>query len=133
MKKTILLFLASIFFYNCDPVASMEANIENLTSEQLTIEFLGAEEASLNKTLSIAPNEIKLFQEGFDVGSTFLEPYLEEYDSVVVKNQANDVLKVLKPTDTGRNIYNIKEYWMGSEPSKRFFKYEYEITEQDIN
>jgi len=51
---------------------------------------------------------------------------------VVVKNQAEDILKVYKPSDIGKNIYNIKDYWQGSEPSKRFFKYEYEIENQDI-
>ena len=126
MKKLIIVILPAIILLSCDPVSDMEANIENLTSQNLTIEFISADE-SLNKNLQLAPAEIKLFQEGFDIGSTFLEPSLVEYDSVVVKNQSEDILKVYKPSETGKNIYNIKDYWQGSEPSKRFFKYEYEI------
>ena len=131
MKKLLLVILTGILFSSCDPVAIMEANIENLTSESLTIEFV-AFDVSSNKILKIQPNETQLFQEGFDVGGLFLEPSLIEYDSVVIKNQADNILKVFKPNDTGRNIYNIDEYWIASEPSKRFFKYKYELNESDI-
>lgn len=130
MKKLIVLTLTIILF-SCDPVSDMEANIENLTSENLTIEFVSFDVSS-SKIIQIAPNEIKLFQEGFDIGSTFLEPSLVEYDSVVIKNQMEEVLKVYKPNDANKNIYNIDDYWIASEPSKRFFKYEFEINDQDI-
>ncbi|MEM6892406.1 MAG: hypothetical protein AAF554_01870 [Bacteroidota bacterium] len=126
MGATLLFFLSS-----CDPVSDMEANIENLTTQTLTVEFVSSI-ADLSKTLEIKPNEIELFQEGFDVGGTFLEPSLVEYDSVVVMDQQQQVLRVYKENDNGKNIYNVTEYWMGSEPSKRFFKYEYEINTQDI-
>ena len=131
MKKLIVIILPASMLLSCDPVSDMEANIENLTSETLSIEFISADE-SLNINLQIAPEEIKLFQESFDIGSTFLEPSLVEYDSVVVKNQAEEILKVYKANDTGKNIYNIKDSWQSSEPSKRFFKYEYEIESGDI-
>ena len=131
MKKLIPIILYVFTLLSCDPVSDMEANVENLTSENLTIEFISSE-VSLNKTLKIAPNEIKLFQEGFDIGSTYLEPSLVDYDSVVVRNQALDILKIYKENDSGKNIYNINDYWQGTEPSKRFFKYEYEIENQDI-
>lgn len=130
MKKLIVLTLTIILF-SCDPVSDMEANIENLTSENLTIEFVSFDVSS-SKIIQIAPNEIKLFQEGFDIGSTFLEPSLVEYDSVVIKNQMEEVLKVYKPNDANKNIYDIDDYWIASEPSKRFFKYEFEINDQDI-
>ena len=131
MKKLILIILPVFALLSCDPVSDMEANIENLSSQTLIIEFISSDE-SFNKTLQIAPEEIKLFQEGFDIGSTYLEPSLVEYDSVVVKNQAEDILKIYKPNDTGKNIYNINDYWQGTEPSKRFFKYEYEVESGDI-
>lgn len=131
MKNVYLILLAVLMLSSCDPVSDMEANIENLTSENLTIEFISSE-VSLNKTLQIAPNEIKLFQEGFDIGSTYLEPSLIDYDSVVVKDQAQEILKIYKANEAGKNIYNISAYWQGSEPSKRFFKYEYEIEPSEI-
>lgn len=116
---------------SCDPVSDMEATIENLTSKNLTIEFISFDVNS-SKILQIAPNEIQLFQESFNIGSTFLEPSLVEYDSVVIKNQLKEVLKVYKPNGANRNIYNIESYWIASEPSKRFFKYEFVINEEDI-
>ena len=131
MKKLFLVTLTGVLFSSCDPTSIMEANIENLTSQSLKIEFVSFD-ANSNKILEIDPNEIQLFQEGFDIGNDFLEPSLVEYDSVVIKNQANNILKVFKPNDTGKNIYNIDEYWIGSEPSKRFFKYKYELTDADI-
>jgi hypothetical protein len=109
----------------------MEANIQNLTNQDLTIEFVSLDQ-DLSKSLVIPTNEIRLFQEVFDIGNTFLEPSLTIYDSVVVKNDADQILKVYKPNDSGKNIYNIDEYWLLREPSKRFFKYEYEINNEDL-
>jgi hypothetical protein len=109
----------------------MEANIENLTNQDLIIEFVSFDQ-DLGKTLVIPINETRLFEAVSDYGNTFLEPRLIEYDSVVVKNNAEQILKVYKPNDTGKNIYNIDEYWLLREPSKRFFKYEYEINNEDL-
>jgi uncharacterized protein YcfL len=131
MKKLILIVLSAFMLLSCDQVASYEANIENLTSQTLVIEFISADE-SFNKNLQIAPEEIKLFQESFDIGSTFIEPSFFGYDSVVVKNQANSILKVYKENDEEKNIFNIQDDWKGSEPSKWVFVYEYEIENQDI-
>ena len=131
MKRLFLVTLIAVLFSSCDPVAQMEATIENLTSDSLKIEFVAFDE-STNKILEIAPNEFELFQEGFDIGDDFIEPSLVEYDSVVIKNIADHILKVFKPNDTGRNIYNIDEYWIGSEPSNNSFRYKYELTEADI-
>ncbi len=131
MKKLFPILIAIAVFYSCDPVVDMEANIENLTSQYLIIEFVSFDQ-DLSKTLEIPANETRLFQEGFDIGNDFLEPSLTEYDSVVLKNNAEQILKVYKPNDTGKNIYNIGEYWLSSEPSKRFFKYEYEINNEDL-
>ena len=134
MKTKILtLFTIAIIMVlsSCDPVASLEANIENLSDQNVTVEFVSFDE-SLNKTLEISVNEIVLFQEGMDIGNTFIEPSLMEFDSVVIRNRAEEILKIYKPGDTGRNIYNIKEAWTSSEPSKRFFKYEFEIANGDV-
>jgi hypothetical protein len=130
MKKVFFIGLVIVSMWSCDPVSDLEANIENLTADTLIVEFVSSIE-DLGITLEIAPNEIKLFQEGFDIGSTFLEPSLIEYDSVVVKAAAGQTLKIYKPESPGKNIYNIDE-WSASEPSKRFFKYEYELLAEDI-
>ncbi|MFX0558586.1 hypothetical protein ACOCEA_17420 [Maribacter sp. CXY002] len=131
MKNLFLFTIMILTFPSCDPASNMEANIENLTSQTLTIEFISSTE-SLSKTLQIPPNGIELFQEGFDIGSNFLKPSLLDYDSVVIKNQTKQILKVFKEIENGKNIYNVDEYWIASEPSKRFFIYEYEIGNEDI-
>ncbi len=132
MKNPIVSAIILLIFSGCDPVSDMEANIENLTNQGLIIDFVSLNE-DFDKTLQLSPNEIILFQEGFDVGGTFLEPSLEEYDSVVVKNQVGEILRVYKESDPGKNIYNIDDDWSASEPSKRVYKYEYEIEETDID
>ena len=130
MKHIVKIFLLVICITGCDPVADMEANIENLTDKTLSIEFI-SKNVNLAKSLELAPNEIGLFQEGFDIGSTYLEPYFDEYDSIVIRNVGQQILKVYKPEITGRNIYDLSN-WIAREPSKRFFIYEFEIKNSDI-
>lgn len=131
MKNFIRVFLIIVLFCSCDPVADMEANIDNLTTQDLILEFISFDQ-NLNKTLEIPTDETAVFQEVFDVGNDFLEPSLVEYDSVVVKNSAERILKVYKPDSSGKNIYNINEYWLSSEPYKRGFRYEYKIYDEDL-
>ncbi|MER3317071.1 MAG: hypothetical protein RIB79_02145 [Allomuricauda sp.] len=131
MKKIAKLIPLLLIFLSCDPTSQMEANIENLTSQNLSIVFVSSDFSS-GKTFQIAPGQTVLFQEGYDVGSTFLKPSLVEYDSVIIKNQVNETIKVYKQNDSSKNIYNVEEYWMVSEPSKRFFVYEFEIKKEDI-
>lgn len=131
MKNLFVLTMMALIFSGCDPVSNMEAEIENLTSQTLTIQFISSDE-SLSKTLQIPPNGIELFQEGFDIGSTFLEPSLVNIDSVVIKNQTEQLLKLYKENDTGKNIFNIDDHWIASEPSKRFFIYKYQIESEDL-
>lgn len=133
MKKLTTLILIFMFFLSCDPVAQMEASIENSTSHNLSVSFISSDTTlNPNKLLQIASGQNVLFQEGFDIGSTFLEPSLIEYDSVIIRNQEEKVLKVFKENDIGKTIYGIDNYWLSSEPSKRFFKYEYKIEHLDI-
>lgn len=130
MKHIIKIFLLVICITGCDPVADMEANVENLTDKTLSIEFI-SKNVNLAKSLELAPNEIGLFQEGFDIGSTYLEPYFDEYDSIVIRNVGQQILKVYKPENTSRNIYDLSN-WIASEPAKRVFIYEFEIKNSDV-
>lgn len=132
MKKTLLTLTAITVLYSCDPISDMEANIQNLTNEDLIIEFVPFDQA-FGKTLVIPTSETRLFEALSSVtGNTLLGPRVIDYDSIVVKNNAEQILKVYKPNDTGKNIYNIDEYWLLREPSKRFFEYEYEIYNEDF-
>ena len=117
----ILTLTAITVLCSCDPGADLEAYIENLTNQDLIIEFVRFEQ-ELNKTLVIPANETRLYEAFSDTGSTFLEPSIIQFDSIIV----------YKPNDTGKNIYNIDEYWLLREPSKRFFEYKYEINNEDL-
>ena len=130
MKNIIKVILFSLVIISCDPVADMEANIKNLTDTSLNIDFVSSD-VNLRKILTIAPNEVVLFQEGFDIGNTYLEPSLIDYDSVVIRDNNQSILKIYKPNESGKNIYNIKN-WIAKEPYKRFFVYDYEVTNNDI-
>ncbi|NRB61017.1 MAG: hypothetical protein HRU50_13890 [Winogradskyella sp.] len=131
MKNSICVFLITVVFCSCDPVSDMEADIENLTTQDLILEFISVDQ-NLSKTLAIPIEETRRFQEAFDVGNDFLEPSLIEYDSVVVKNSIDQILKIYKPDSSGKNIYNIGGYWISSEPYKRGFRNEYKIYDEDL-
>ena len=131
MKNFIAICFLTVVFYSCDPTVSMEVNIKNRTTQDLIVEFMSFDQ-NLNKTLKISNNDFKLFQEGFDVGNELIEPYLTEYDFIVIKNSSEQILKIYKPNDDGKNIFNIDEYWLLNKPSKNFFKYEYEIHSKDL-
>lgn len=131
MKNLKVIAIMTFLFLSCDPVSDMEANIENLTTQELVVDFISFDE-SLNKSLRIPPSESVLFQEAFDIGNTFLQPSLADYDSVVVQNSDEIILKIYKKDNPGKNIYNVNEDWIGSEPSKRFFKYKYQIKSEDF-
>ena len=127
------IYLSPLFILliiGCDPSALMKASIENSTSIPLEIQFISSDNA-YNQFLQVSSGESVVFQDVFDVGNTYLEPDLDDFDSVVVRNQNNDVLKVYKPQDTDKNIYNLL-YWQSSTPAKRSFVYVYSIDESDI-
>ena len=96
MKNIIKVILFSLVIISCDPVADMEANIKNLTDTSLNIYFVSSD-VNLRKILTIAPNEVVLFQEGFDIGNTHLEPSLIDYYSVVIRDNNQSILKIYKP------------------------------------
>lgn len=131
MKKLILFISMISILSSCDPTSSMDANIKNSTSQNLSIIF-SSSDVSLNETFQIDPNETILFQDGFSVGDSVLEPRLTAYDSIYIKNESNEIVKVYKQNTEGKNIYNVDDYWISSEPSKRYYKYDYEIKNEDI-
>ena len=131
MKKLILFISMISILSSCDPTSSMDANIKNSTSQNLSIIF-SSSDVSLNETFQIDPNETILFQDGFSIGDSVLEPRLTAYDSIYIKNESNEIVKVYKQNTEGKNIYNVDDYWISSEPSKRYYKYNYEINNEDI-
>lgn len=130
MKNLILFILAISLLSSCDPTAVMDANIRNATSQGLSVQFFSS--VGSDTTLVVGAYETVLFQEGFDIGATYLEPRLEDFDSVHIVNSSEDILKVFTRATPGKNIFNVKEDWLSSEPSKRVYRYDYEIEEEDL-
>lgn len=130
MKKYILFISIISLLSSCDPVSTMDANVTNKTSESLSLILISSIEP--DETIQIAPNETILLREGFSTIGSFLKPSFIDYDSIYIKNTSNEVVKVFKENTLGKNIYILDDYWMFSEPSKRVYKYDYEITAEDI-
>ena len=114
----------------CDPVSLMDANIENSTSQQISITLISS--ISPNETVVIGANETVLFREGMSTTGSFLKPSFAEYDSIYFESESNEILRVFKPDSQGKNIYEIDDYWRYSEPSKRFYQYDYQINSDDF-
>lgn len=131
MKKFGLVMLISTVTLGCDPVSIMDANITNSTSQELTVVF--ASSTVENRALQIPANETIRFQESQSTTGSFLEPYLVDYDSVYIQNDSDEILIVYQPDSPGKNIYNVSTDWSFDEPSKRSYKYEYEIVTEDLN
>lgn len=130
MKKiTSLLSLLGILL-SCDPAAVIEASIINETNQNLTIVFI-ATDTSENLTLTVNANSKALFQDLFDIGSTYLEPNLSGYYTVQILDSSDNVIKEYLPDDEGKNIFDVGS-WKTIEAEKRNFIYEFVITDQDL-
>lgn len=117
--------------YGCDPpLESLEAIVKNTSDKKILILF-DSEVNDFDMRLNIESNATKelLSFSALD-GGVILS--FRDYDSIYITNTSNEVLKVYKTDTPGKNIYNIDKYWQKREPSKNFFKYTYEITEEDI-
>ena len=130
MKKIFFILALIAIAISCDPGSIMDANIENATSQSLSITFV----SSLidDKTLDIGPGETVLFQEGFSTTGSFLQPSLQDYDSVIVATPSAQILKVFKQETPGKNMYLIEQYWTFAEPDKRVYVYDYKINPEDL-
>ncbi|WP_394974428.1 hypothetical protein [uncultured Croceitalea sp.] len=131
MKKIAFIGVLVLCMMGCDPVSQMDADITNTTSQNLTIIFVSATDR--NKTLEIPTNEKVLFQDGFSTTGSVLSPVLTQYDSIYIQTESNEILRVYKENSAGKNIYNIDSFWQQSEPSKRFYQYDYMLTNEDLN
>lgn len=132
MKKTLFIYLILIFtIYSCDKGESMEAFVINSSSQKLKVNFVSSDISELNKSLEIESNQQGLYVE-FQSGTSSVFLTFVDNDSIYIQNSSNKVLKVYKADTSGKNIYNVDKYWQKREPSKNFFEYTYEITDEDI-
>lgn len=130
MKKIIPLLSLLGTLLSCDPNAIIEASIINKTNQNLTIVFV-ATDTYENLTLTVNANSKALFQDGFETGSTYLEPNLSGYYIVQILDSSDDIIKEYEPDEEGKNIFDV-ESWNTIETEKRNFIYEFVINDQDL-
>ena len=129
MKKIILLIFV-IMFISCDPVSCTEEIISNSTGSDLYVNFISSDVSFNNEVFIEKQSRKTIGQVECGLGGVLVNYSI--YDSIYIKNSSNEILKVFKEDTTGKNIYNIDEYWSVSEPSKNHFVYTYKITEEDL-
>ncbi|MDX1373012.1 MAG: hypothetical protein R3321_11110 [Nitrososphaeraceae archaeon] len=132
MKNLLSLTLILVLFSSCDPVAQMEAYIENSSTEELTIIFASSD-TSFYQELKVKPEQKELCQDWYDIGSTYLEPELSYYDSIYIKDMEGNILKVYKENTEGKNIYNVPDDWQATKKSRWTYEFLYSIEEEEIN
>ena len=129
MKTAFPLLLTLLFISGCDPVSLMDATITNSTSQEMTVIF--AASSSRSDTLYLSAGQTVLFQDGMSTTGSYLEPNLEEYDSVIVSNNPGQTLSVYLSTSEGKNIYKMED-WSFKKPDDRMYKYDFELTNEDV-
>ena len=107
----------------------MDATITNSTSQEMTVIF--AASSSRSDTLYLSAGQTVLFQDGMSTTGSYLEPNLEEYDSVIVSNNPGQTLSVYLSTSEGKNIYKMED-WSFKKPDDRMYKYDFELTNEDV-
>ena len=141
MKKTILIpfmvVMSSLIMIGCDPSEGLEYDIVNDTPIDLKVHFVSnliySEFPNNDKIVKILSNDVYNDETGnnnLGLGQAILS--FTDFDSIYITNLSDKVLKVYKENIVGKNIYNIDKYWAISRPSKNFYKYTYNITDEDI-
>jgi len=130
MKKIIFIILAIICFYSCDPGSCAEEVLLNNSDKNLIVNYRSSD-PSFNKQISINKKSSSTVGDPLcGMGGVVVNYSI--YDSVYIVNTENKVLKVYKKNTIGKNIYNVDKYWIRTKPSKNYYKYTYEITNEDI-
>lgn len=137
MRKTLFICLSLILLItSCDPSESLEYKIENNTDLDIKIyfvsKFIYPDLTNNAKVESISSMNSFTDSSGSTPGLGQAIFSFVEHDSIYVTNSLDKILKIYKENTTGKNIYNIDEYWSVSETSKNHFVYSYEITEEDL-
>jgi hypothetical protein len=130
MKKILFMILAIICFYSCDPIPCTEEVLLNNSNKNLIVNYRSSD-TSFNKQISINKNSSSTVGEiACGMGGVVVNYSI--YDSVYIVNTENKVIKVYKKNTIGKNIYNVDKYWRRTKPSKNYYVYTFEITNEDI-
>ena len=127
MKKILPILLLVFTILSCTKEDCIESKIFNDSNTDLILFFY---KNNSSKELEIFKNNSKTDIQTCDEG--IILNYKVLYDSVSVKNSQGALLKIYKQETVGKNILDLENYWTKSKPSKNFYKYTYNITDEDI-
>jgi len=127
MRKTLSIFLLVFTILSCTKEDCIESKIFNNSNTDLILFFYKNNSC---KELEILKNNSKIDIQTCDEGIVL--NYKVLYDSISIKNLQGALLKIYKQETVGKNILDFENFWTISKPSKNFYKYTYEITDEDI-
>ncbi|PCJ95503.1 MAG: hypothetical protein COA50_09920 [Flavobacteriaceae bacterium] len=139
MKKILLVYLILLgLFTACDPQESLDVFIKNSTNTNLKVHFVSAQILlgipDNTETLNIKSGERENYPEMSIFSPTSrVKLSLTNFDSIYITNTTDDILKVYKAANAGKNIYDIKNYWTVKSVTKNHDEYTYEITNEDLD
>ncbi|PCJ95501.1 MAG: hypothetical protein COA50_09910 [Flavobacteriaceae bacterium] len=139
VKKILLTPLLIVSIFNsCDTSESFDAVITNSTDMDLKLHFASnsvlSELSSNTEILSIksgTSKNYKRIEAGNGIGLARLTT-LKDFDSIYITNTTDDILKVYKEANAGKNIYDIQDYWTVKSVTKNHDEYTYDITDENI-
>ena len=132
MKIILVNLLIILIALSCDPGNSLGASFLNSSEQDLSVVFSSSEYPHLNQSLLVYKKQKKTYAQVDKKGTITNILTFIDFDSIYITDTSNKVLKVYKEDTPGKNIYDVDKYWQKREPSKNFFEYTYEITDEDI-
>lgn len=110
--KSIFSLFFLFYLFSCDPVGNLDVSIQNLTGQNIRIQwFSNLEEFQYSKLIEQGETQLIPEQNISDIGSLVTEPYYQVYDSVLVFSSDNELIKTWRPDSTSKNIFNTTSDW----------------------
>lgn len=119
----------TLLITSCDPEYCTHMTINNETDTNFYIIRSHNSENYTDTTNSKSYTQVDLSFKCALGGSGF---YFPDYDSVYLKTENNDILKIYFPSDEGKNIFDMN-FWNNSSITKRSDRFTFTISEDDFD
>lgn len=134
LTKLLTSIFACIILSSCDPVGDLAVEIQNASSQDVRIQWFSQfEELSYDRTITQGETQRITEQDIQDIGGTPIEPYYQEFDSIVVYSIQNQILKVWRPDSPTKNIYNTSSDWQLTNIDKWANNARFVINDSDLD
>ena len=110
--KTLFTLFFLLCLFGCDPVGNLDVSIQNLTGQDIRIQwFSNMEEFQYSKLIEQGVTRPIPEQKISDNGGLATEPYYQVYDSVLVFSSEDELIKIWRPDSPPKNIFNTANDW----------------------